>query len=534
MINGNSSRVEENDTKVKVAILDSGIDYTDEIDVKERINLIPGEENVSVPFEDTSGHGTSIAGIIAAKDNEVGITGINPNVEIYSAKILDDNNQASLSRVVEGIYWAIDKKVNIISISFGTSQSTEVLHKAIKDAYNAGILIIASAGNNGGAIEYPAAYTEVMAVGSVDASGTLSDTSARGEKLEITAPGEYVKTTGSFGGELITSGTSISVPHIVGVASLLWEKDINCSNDFIRALLVASANKSNYETTENSGIVDLDYALSVYDEFKNNYLPNANAESFIEENTSEINTEDIEVVNARWTLDGHVALADKAGNWCSLSSTNIQIIKLGIKYPDQKFATMTSNPQWHTATVSNVDNYISSYRCATLMARAIKNGKSPDSVSKPKGMVKANYTKMKSQLKGINWGSALGGVSNTANNRALFVIGMSMHIVTDSYAHQSYVKVNGKWKHLNHDDDNCDNSSVHKKRYTIAGDAACDVLASYLSGDTGDHWEYVQSYDGTSFRLKRLVQYAKEQDTYNASTFGDLETLKKGDVAYAD
>ena len=86
MINGNSSRVEENDTKVKVAILDSGIDYTDEIDVKERINLIPGEENVSVPFEDTSGHGTSIAGIIAAKDNEVGITGINPNVEIYSAK----------------------------------------------------------------------------------------------------------------------------------------------------------------------------------------------------------------------------------------------------------------------------------------------------------------------------------------------------------------------------------------------------------------------------------------------------------------
>lgn len=96
--------------KIKVAILDSGVDMSDEIDVAERINLVPGEEEVLPIYEDTTGHGTSIAGIIAAKDNGEGITGINPNVEIYSARILDDNNEATLSRVVEGIYWAIEKK----------------------------------------------------------------------------------------------------------------------------------------------------------------------------------------------------------------------------------------------------------------------------------------------------------------------------------------------------------------------------------------------------------------------------------------
>lgn len=78
--------------KIKVAIIDSGIDYSDDIQVAERKNFVPDEDKVSVLYEDGSGHGTSVAGIIAAKDNQVGITGINDNVELYSAKVLDRNN----------------------------------------------------------------------------------------------------------------------------------------------------------------------------------------------------------------------------------------------------------------------------------------------------------------------------------------------------------------------------------------------------------------------------------------------------------
>ena len=103
--------------KVKVAIIDSGVNYSDDINVHERKNFIPGEEELPVLYEDFSGHGTSVAGIIAAKDNQEGITGINSNVELYSARVLDSKNIAPINRVVQAIDWAVEKKVNIINLS---------------------------------------------------------------------------------------------------------------------------------------------------------------------------------------------------------------------------------------------------------------------------------------------------------------------------------------------------------------------------------------------------------------------------------
>ena len=129
---------------MKVALIDSGVDLFNDIDVKESINLIPGEENIMPLFWDISSHGTSIAGVIAAKDNGAGITGINPNVELYSARVLDEDKSAPVSRVVEAIYWAIEKKVNIISLSFGMTVPSEALETAVKEAYDKGILIVRS------------------------------------------------------------------------------------------------------------------------------------------------------------------------------------------------------------------------------------------------------------------------------------------------------------------------------------------------------------------------------------------------------
>ena len=86
---------------------------------------------MSLLFVDDSGHGTSVAGIIAAEDNDNGITGINPNVELYSGRILDED-KAPIDRVVAGIEWAIEKDVNIINLSFSTNKDSKYLHNAIK------------------------------------------------------------------------------------------------------------------------------------------------------------------------------------------------------------------------------------------------------------------------------------------------------------------------------------------------------------------------------------------------------------------
>jgi minor extracellular protease Epr len=110
--------------KVKVAILDSGIEYSNRLNVVKRQSFIPGMEEGNEIFEDISGHGTSVAGVLAAKSLEGSVLkGVNSNVEIYSATVLDEENKAPISRIIAGIYWAIENDVNILSISVAPHRS---------------------------------------------------------------------------------------------------------------------------------------------------------------------------------------------------------------------------------------------------------------------------------------------------------------------------------------------------------------------------------------------------------------------------
>lgn len=147
VINANNKEYTIGKDAVKVAILDSGVTATADINVEKRINLIPEEENVEVLYDDISGHGTAVTSIIAGQDDENGITGVNPNARIYSVKVLDEDNRANISRIAEGIYKCIDEGVDIINMSFGTTKNSEILHDAIQAADNAGILMIAAAGS---------------------------------------------------------------------------------------------------------------------------------------------------------------------------------------------------------------------------------------------------------------------------------------------------------------------------------------------------------------------------------------------------
>lgn len=535
--------------KIKVAILDSGIDFTEDIDVKKSINFVPEEETDFSLFQDTTGHGTSIAGIIAAGDNNIGISGINENVELYSARILDDNNNAPISRVVQGIYWAIDNDVKIINISFGTSENSPVLYQAIKDAYEKGILIIAAAGNTGEQVQYPAAYNEVMAVGAVNSVGKISDFSAKDEQIDIMAPGENVKSTGVFGGEVIVSGTSISAPHVVGTAALLWSKDKRMPAEFIRGLIIDSANYTN-QTNSYKGIIDVDYAFKTYDRYKERFYENKESlmtryikyDNIYSDNEKDIhnenklNTNKNNYVSGTWSYAGHTTIAGYAGNMCDLSTAQTKIVKLGIKYPDQEFSTMTNNPQWHTGVFETRGyfDYISYYTFATKIAKALRKGKkiNTTNVAKVAGMSDAFYTKMLSQVNGIKWSKVLGGASVTNYNKGLFVTGMAMHIITDAYAHQAYMKVGDKWVHLTHKngDDTCDNYqySKYKNRFNDAKNAGYDTLSDYTMGYTSDWFNFLQDYK--DYKLKGLKKYVLEQKPNQADLDGYMYCINKGNI----
>ncbi len=455
--------------KVKVAILDSGIDYGNDVEYVEQINLIPGEEELTPLFTDSTGHGAGVAGIIAAQDNGEGITGINPNVEIYSAKILDDDNSAPVSRVVEGIYWAMEKDVNIINLSFSTPQESQILEKAIKDAYNQGILIIAAAGNDK-TVEYPAAYPEVMAVGSVDSEGIVSDNSGKGDELEIVAPGEKVTATSLLGGTTNASGTSLAAPHVVGVASLLWEKDLSVSHKFIRDLLNYSANGYGDEKAYGNGLVDYEYACEIYDEFKKDYDEKEGElqeDAVVEENTSErVVFEDNTAVEGKWT--GHKKMAAQY--------TNVKKFQEGAKFPDidiedsneDLFGLDNINHAWHGGRYSNyVADYVYICKVAEAVGTLGKEATSTQitnkikSVTKQAGMDNCDKAKLKEKDKtyanGVYQVMKTGLVSYVApklkeltkNEKKAFLYGIASHIATDVYAHASY-RYDSKWIYIKH------------------------------------------------------------------------------------
>lgn len=201
---------------VKVAVLDTGISRN-HIDlkgrVKRRVNFVSGSGGMD-------GHGTHIAGTIAAIVNNRGIVGVAPAVELYDLRAFGPDGTANISDIIQGINWAIEHKIDIINMSFGSPEDNFALKNAIRHAHQAGIIMVASAGNNGGALEYPAAYKGVVAVGAIDQNGKLAQFSSRGKGLDTVAPGVKIKSTWLNNSYRVLDGTSMSAAHITGLYAL--------------------------------------------------------------------------------------------------------------------------------------------------------------------------------------------------------------------------------------------------------------------------------------------------------------------------
>ncbi len=203
---------------VNVAVLDTGIDYN-HADLQGR--YVGGYNFVAVPNtadpKDDNGHGTHVAGIIAADDNALGVVGVAPNANIWSVKILDKDGSGSTPSIAAGINWVISKKAEIggnwiINMSLGIPACTSTkttdcasapplaMVTACQKAADAGVLIFAAAGNESSTgapapVGYPAAISTVVAVGAIDALQNVASFSDQGPEVAMVAPGVFDKST---------------------------------------------------------------------------------------------------------------------------------------------------------------------------------------------------------------------------------------------------------------------------------------------------------------------------------------------------
>jgi len=225
---------------VKVAIVDTGIDLKHP-DLKD--NLKGGISTVSytTSYNDDNGHGTHVAGIVAAVDNEIGVIGVGPKIDLYAVKVLDRRGSGYLSDVIEGLQWAVVNGMQVVNMSLGTSQDVQSFHEAIINACEAGVTIVAAAGNSGGSVTYPAAYPEVIAVSATDQNDQIASWSSRGPEVDLAAPGVNIYSTYKGSSYKTLSGTSMAAPHVSGVAALLIANGNATTPDEVRAALQETA-----------------------------------------------------------------------------------------------------------------------------------------------------------------------------------------------------------------------------------------------------------------------------------------------------
>jgi len=247
---------------VKIAVIDTGMRYSgstptsvpDHQDLAAHVmnppDYWPGEtfdfySGDNIP-EDAVGHGTHVAGTAAAVgDNGLGVVGVAYEASVIPIRIFGFNEPTSCSLAAQAIALADQAGAQVINMSFGGTWFSVALHNAVKQAHEDGVLLIGAAGNfNNEKQFYPAAYTEVMAVGATDSLDNRTAFSNYGYWVDIAAPGIGTKscwasTPASYS---VQDGTSMSAPHVSGAAALLMAANPALSADKVRAVLEASGN----------------------------------------------------------------------------------------------------------------------------------------------------------------------------------------------------------------------------------------------------------------------------------------------------
>lgn len=199
-------------------------------------------------IRDDQGHGTAMAGIIAAEaNNNKGIVGIAPGARIMPLKAFDERGQGSLFNVIRAILYAVDNGAQIINMSFGFSDESVIERMTIEHAASRGVTLITSAGNVGGPNRrFPAAYDDVIAVSWTNQNDRISSLASYGPHISVAAPGSQIYTTNFVPGQTnagyrFVTGSSASSAVVSGIAALMLSNKSHLTPDQIRAQLQLSA-----------------------------------------------------------------------------------------------------------------------------------------------------------------------------------------------------------------------------------------------------------------------------------------------------
>ena len=230
---------------VTIAVLDTGVDL-DHPDLDEQV--VSGFDFVNYDSEadDDQGHGTHMAGTIAAETNNgEGVAGINWHAGLMPVKVLDETGEGTHENVALGLIFAADNGARVINLSFGGEDSSQTIEDAINYAYGKGCILVAGTGNSGGAVMFPGRSGNVIAVGATDEEDNWCDDSIWGEgfssssgaEVDVVAPGNNIAST-YIGGNFATgSGTSMATACVSGLAALIVSVNPQLSNSKVREII---------------------------------------------------------------------------------------------------------------------------------------------------------------------------------------------------------------------------------------------------------------------------------------------------------
>jgi subtilisin len=255
---------------VKVAVIDTGIapDHPD-VRVAGGYNALDKQQ----PWHDDHSHGTHVSGSIAALLDGKGVAGVAPQASLYAVKVLSKDGGGNLFAIMDGIMWTGNNGMQVANMSLGAAQEMPLLQYALQMARNAGVTLIAAAGNDGKAVNYPAAYPECVAVSALCPTGItepklcpntsegISTFSSRGPQVAFIAPGVRIPSTvpifADASGYKAYSGTSMASPHVAGLAALAVARGAKGPDAVAAALRNAASPLPGLSASEQgAGLID--------------------------------------------------------------------------------------------------------------------------------------------------------------------------------------------------------------------------------------------------------------------------------------